>query len=143
MSPRLTIAVAVLAGGLAGVIGAGLTRGEDSPDRVVTVITERSTTTERAHNVPYVPDDSGYGSNAGREAVEEIEVPQPQTTPTTYQGAVRCGYRATDPVGCYPADDPVWDIADELARRDMQESIDCLDRKTDFDRSNDPYAGEC
>lgn len=36
MSPRLTIAVAVLAGDLAGVIGAGFTRGDDPPERGVT-----------------------------------------------------------------------------------------------------------
>lgn len=143
MSPRLTIALAVLAGGLAGVIGAGLTQGDDSPERVVPVSTERPTTstTEPAYNTPYVPDyGDDYGSNAGEEAIEDIDPPEPQTTQPMYSGAVRCGYRPTDPVGCHPADDPAWDIADELARRDMQETMDSLEHEIDCSGviNNDP-----
>lgn len=95
--------------------------------------TERptTTTTEPVYRTPYVPGDGEYGSNAGQEAIEDIDPPEPQSTQPTCSGAVRCGYRPTDPVGCHPADDPVWDVADELARRDMQATIDSLEREID------------
>jgi hypothetical protein len=43
----------------------------------------------------------------------------PSGSPATAPEAIRCGGRYVS--GCHPADDPIWDIEDELWRRELEE----------------------
>jgi hypothetical protein len=150
VNARLTIAVAIVAGGVAGFIGAGLGGNDDPPEPVsverpttttepTTTTTVRRTTTTGSHDYhPSTTDTptttiAGCAPNPYRTGAR-VCGGQPRTGTTSDKVCQFSGYVS----GCYDRDDSIWDIAENLEaedrRRETEQYLDDLEAERQRER---------